>query len=167
MQDNQLTQNILQDQRPSWDEYFLLIVDAVSKRATCDRGKSGCVITKDNRILATGYVGAPSKIKDCYQQGHLMRKTINENKEISTHCVRTVHAEQNAIAQAAKYGISVDCATLYCTMEPCFNCAKLIVASGIIKVVCKHMYHAAKDTREIFKEAKISLNVINQEVLSY
>lgn len=159
--------NNLNYQRPSWDEYFLLIVDAVGSRATCDRGKSGCVITKDKRILSTGYVGAPPNVKDCYSSGHLLKTIVDESGITSTHCIRTVHAEQNAIAQAAKYGIYIKGATLYCTMEPCFNCAKLIVASGILKVVANYMYHSSENTRALFKDAKIDLLVINKEILKY
>lgn len=159
--------NSLNYKRPSWDEYFLLIVDAVSKRATCSRGKSGCIITKDKRILATGYVGAPANAKDCYTVGHLFKQLVNENGVASTHCIRTIHAEQNAIAQAAKYGISVKGGTLYCSMEPCFDCAKLILASGITKVIANNMYHSAENTRALLKDAKIDLIVINKEVLKY
>ncbi|HWS49060.1 MAG TPA: hypothetical protein VN174_03360, partial [Candidatus Methanoperedens sp.] len=88
--------------RPSWDEYFLELADAVSKRATCDRGRSGCVIVRDKRILVTGYVGSPAGLPHCDEVGHLMKTMVNEDGSKSDHCVRTVHAEQNAICQAAK-----------------------------------------------------------------
>jgi dCMP deaminase len=92
------------NRRPSWDDYFLELANAASSRATCDRGKSGCVIVRDKQVLATGYVGSPAGLPHCDDVGHLMKKVIQENGEISEHCLRTVHAEQNAICQAAKVG---------------------------------------------------------------
>lgn len=111
--------------RPSWDDYFLELADAASRRATCDRGKSGCVIVRDKQVLATGYVVSPAGLPHCDDVGHLMKKVIQENGEISEHCVRTVHAEQNAICQAAKRGISIEGATVYQRMTPCRTCAML------------------------------------------
>ncbi|MDR0540365.1 MAG: cell division protein DedD, partial [Spirochaetaceae bacterium] len=100
--------------RPSWDEYFMEVCDAISRRATCDRGRSGAVIAKNNQILVTGYVGAPAGLPHCDEAGHQLKKMIHEDGTVTTHCVRTVHAEQNAICQAAKRGIAIDGATLYC-----------------------------------------------------
>ncbi len=94
-----------QYRRPSWDEYFMEICQTVAKRATCDRGRSGCVIARDNQILVTGYVGSPAGLPHCDESGHKMKKMIHEDDTITQHCVRTVHAEQNAICQAAKRGI--------------------------------------------------------------
>jgi len=99
-------------ERPSWDEYFMEVCEAISKRATCERGRSGCVIARDRQILVTGYVGAPAGLPHCDEVGHQFKKTIHEDGSITTHCVRTVHAEQNAICQAAKIGVSIDGATL-------------------------------------------------------
>src|SRR5574344_1449422 len=103
--------------RPTWDEYFMEVCRTVAKRATCDRGMSGCVIARDNQILVTGYVGSPAGLPHCDDVGHLMRKVIHDDGSITQHCVRTVHAEQNAICQAAKRGISIDGATVYCKMR--------------------------------------------------
>ncbi|MBN2423421.1 MAG: cytidine/deoxycytidylate deaminase family protein [Calditrichaceae bacterium] len=153
--------------RPSWDEYFIGLVDEVAKRATCDRGKSGCIIVKDKRILCTGYVGSPPGFPHCNEVGHQLRQVINEDGTISKHCVRTIHAEQNAIAQAARYGIALEGTTLYCTMEPCRVCAMLIISVGIKKVVAKKRYHAAAETRELFKFAGIELVVMEDEVEQY
>ncbi|MFL1781334.1 Deoxycytidylate deaminase [Candidatus Hepatincolaceae symbiont of Richtersius coronifer] len=149
--------------RPNWEEYFIAIVDAVALRASCDRGKSGCIIVKDNRILSTGYVGAPTGFKNCYEAGHLIREVIYENGEVKQHCVRTIHAEQNAIISAAKFGIAIQGATLYCTLEPCTTCAMLITSAGIKKVVAKYKYHASKATIEILKEAGVELIVVNSK----
>ena len=153
--------------RPSWDDYFLELSDMVASRATCDRGKSGCVIVKDKRVLATGYVGSPSGLAHCDDVGHLLRKVTYENGETKEHCVRTIHAEQNALAQAAKHGTAVKDATLYCKMEPCRVCAMMIIAVGISRVVCKKQYQAGGDTRKMFKEAGIELVVREKEVEQY
>lgn len=119
--------------RPSWDDYFLNLADTVSERATCNRGRSGCVIVKDKQILVTGYVGSPKGLPHCDEVGHLFRKTIHEDGSITQHCVRTVHAEQNAICQAARRGIALDGSTLYCRMTPCRTCAMLIINCGIVR----------------------------------
>lgn len=126
--------------RPSWDNYFFDVMRAIAKRATCNRGRSGCVIVKDRYIVATGYVGAPSGFPSCDDAGHVFQDNINSDDTISTHCVRTVHAEQNAICQAAKRGISIDGAELYCSMTPCRTCAMLIIQCGIKKVHCLAHY---------------------------
>ncbi|MBN2566596.1 cytidine/deoxycytidylate deaminase family protein [Candidatus Woesearchaeota archaeon] len=154
-------------QRPDWDEYFFEIMDAVAKRGTCDRGRAGALIVKEKRILTTGYVGAPSGLPHCDEVGHLLRTVVYDDGEKHQHCVRTNHAEQNAIAQAAKYGISIDGATLYCKFEPCLDCAKLIINSGIRRVMCLRRYHGAKDTREMFRQAGIELVVMHDELEEY
>jgi len=153
--------------RPSWDEYFLSIAELVGSRATCDRGRSGCVITKDKRILVTGYVGSPAGIPHCDEIGHEMHKVINEDGTESEHCVRTAHAEQNAIAQAAKLGISVDGGTLYCHMTPCYTCAKLLINAGIKKVVCMKDYHRGQRSKEVFAESGVKFQIISGEMEQY
>jgi dCMP deaminase len=145
------------NQRPSWDDYFLELANAASSRATCDRGKSGCVIVRDKQVLATGYVGSPAGLPHCDDVGHLMKKVIQENGEISEHCLRTVHAEQNAICQAAKRGISIEGATIYTRMTPCRTCAMLLINCGIQKVVCERKYQLAEESEELFAEAGIEL----------
>ena len=143
--------------RPSWDDYFLELADAASRRATCDRGKSGCVIVRDKQVLATGYVGSPAGLPHCDDVGHLMKKVIQENGEISEHCLRTVHAEQNAICQAAKRGISIEGATVYTRMTPCRTCAMLLINCGIQKVVCERKYQLSEESEQLFAEAGIEL----------
>jgi dCMP deaminase len=154
-------------QRPSWDAYFMEVCDAISKRATCDRGRSGCVIAKDNQILVTGYVGAPAGLPHCDEAGHQLKKMLHENGSVTTHCVRTVHAEQNAICQAAKRGIAIGGATLYCRMTPCRTCAMLIINCGIIRVVCQRRYHDAEDSESMLAKAGITLEYIHNEVQQY
>jgi len=153
--------------RPSWDEYFIDLVDEVAKRATCDRGKSGAIIVKEKRILCTGYVGTPPGFPHCDEVGHLLKKVIDEDGTVRQHCVRTIHAEQNAISQAARYGIPLEGTTLYCTMEPCRVCAMLIISVGIKKVVVKRRYHAAQETRDLFKQANLELVVMEDTVQEY
>lgn len=157
----------MKDKRPSWDEYFLKVARVVAERATCDRGRSGCVIVKNKRILTTGYVGAPSGLPHCDEVGHQMREVLDEEGNITKHCVRTIHAEQNAIVQAAKMGISIDGATLYCKMTPCYTCAKMIINAGIKRVVCEKDYHASRDTKKVFKAAGIKLDILSNEVEKY
>ena len=153
--------------RPSWDDYFLEIADTVSKRATCDRGRSGCVIAKDKRILVTGYVGSPSGLPHCDEVGHQLRKVVHEDGSVTQHCMRTVHAEQNALCQSARLGISVEGATLYCRMTPCRTCAMLIINSGISRVVCERKYHDGEESENLFREAGVELFFKSDEVLTY
>lgn len=157
----------MEHKRPDWDEYFFEIMDAVSKRATCDRGRSGCVIAKNKRILASGYVGAPAGCKHCDEVGHEMHTVVKEDGTESKHCIRTTHAEQNAIAHAARVGVALEDSTLYCQMTPCYACAKMIINAGIIRVVCKNDYHAGARSKEIFKEAGVEFQLLNEQVEQY
>lgn len=153
--------------RPSWDEYFMEISRTVAKRATCDRGRSGCVISKNNRLLVTGYVGSPMGLSHCDDVGHQMKKTVHEDGSVTNHCVRTVHAEQNAICEAAKMGTSINESTLYCKMTPCRVCAMLIINCGIKRVVVEYRYHAGVESEEMFEQAGVELKILNDEVLEY
>ncbi|HDY86941.1 hypothetical protein LCGC14_1741600 [marine sediment metagenome] len=153
--------------RPSWDEYFMEIADTVAKRATCDRGRSGCVIVKNKQILVTGYVGSPTGLPHCDDAGHQMKMVTHEDGSTSNHCVRTVHAEQNAITQAAKLGIPIEGATLYCRMTPCRACAMMIINCGIARVICEKKYHAGGESEAMFKEAGIKLEYFHDEVQQY
>lgn len=154
-------------QRPSWDEYFMRLVDEVASRATCDRGRSGCVIVRDKRIICTGYVGSPPGLPHCDEVGHDMKRVLDEDDSEREHCVRTIHAEQNAICQAARYGLSLQGTTLYCSMEPCRVCATLIASVGIQRVVAKRRYHAGQDSRELLRLAGVELAVLVESVESY
>ncbi|GMO26376.1 MAG: cytidine/deoxycytidylate deaminase family protein [Termitinemataceae bacterium] len=153
--------------RPTWDEYFMEVCQAISRRATCDRGRSGAVIAKDNQLLVTGYVGSPAGLPHCDEAGHKLKKMVHEDGRETMHCVRTVHAEQNAICQAAKRGIAINGATLYCRMTPCRTCAMLIINCGIVRVVCERRYHDAQDSEEMLKNAGIKLEYILNEVQEY
>lgn len=153
--------------RPSWDEYFMEVANAIAKRATCDRGRSGCVIARNRQILVTGYVGSPTGLPHCDEVGHLFKKVDHGDGHVTQHCVRTVHAEQNAICQAAKLGIALEGSTLYCRMTPCRTCAMLIINCGIVRVVCERKYHAGIESEEIFREAGIQLDYVVDEILHY
>lgn len=117
--------------RPDWDEYFLNIAELVSSRSTCDRLFVGAVLVRDRMILSTGYNGAPKKVDQCDEKGHLIK---------NGHCVRAVHAEENTIAQAAYHGISTKGATLYTNYFPCERCVKLLINAGIKRIVYRKMY---------------------------
>lgn len=162
-----MVDNDLKNQRPSWDEYFMELADAASRRATCDRGKSGCVIVRDKQVLVTGYVGSPVGLPHCDDVGHLMKKVIQENGEISEHCLRTVHAEQNAVCQAAKRGISIEGATVYTRMTPCRTCAMLLINCRIQKIVCERKYQLAEESEQLLTEAGIELSYKYNERQEY
>jgi dCMP deaminase len=153
--------------RPTWDEYFMEVCNAIAKRATCDRGRSGCVIARDHQILATGYVGAPAGLPHCDEAGHQLKKTVHEDGAVTQHCVRTVHAEQNAICQAAKRGTAIGGATLYCRMTPCRACAMMIINCGIVRVVAERRYHAGAESEEMFRAAGVALEFVFEEVEKY
>lgn len=108
--------------RPSWREYFLSMATVVSTRATCPRKSVGCVLVRDNRILVTGYNGSIPGGEHCTDAGCMIE---------NGHCVRTVHAEVNAVAQAAKSGISIEGATAYVTITPCYTCKKVLISAGV------------------------------------
>ena len=153
--------------RPSWDDYFMEVAHAISKRATCGRGRSGCVIAANKQVLATGYVGAPAGLPHCDDVGHQMKKVVHEDGSVTEHCVRTVHAEQNAICQAAKKGVPIGGATLYCRMTPCRVCAMLIINCGIKRVVCERRYHAGAESEAMFEEAGVALEYKYDEIQEY
>ena len=143
------------------------VADAIAKRATCDRGRSGCVIARNNQVLVSGYVGSPPGLPHCDDVGHQLKTLTHEDGHQTTHCVRTIHAEQNAICQAARQGISLDGATLYCRMTPCRTCAMLIIACGIRRIVCAQRYHAGAESEAMFAEVGLKLEYVSGEVLEY
>ncbi len=117
--------------RQPWDEYFINIAQHVSTRSTCNRKQVGCVIVRDKTVIATGYNGSLPHQPHCTDEGCYL---------VDNHCLRTVHAETNAINQAAKNGVSLDGASIYCTLEPCWYCFKNIITSGIKKIYYKQSY---------------------------
>ncbi len=153
--------------RPDWDSYFMSIAETVGRRGTCDRGRSGCVIVRDKHILVTGYVGSPAGLPHCDEVGHEMHKVVHEDGHESMHCIRTIHAEQNAVAQAARLGIALEGGTVYCKMTPCYVCAKILLNCGIKRVVAAKDYHASVQSKRIFKEAKVKLDILDNSVEKY
>jgi len=145
--------------RPSWDNYFMEMTEVVAKRSTCLRRKVGALIVKDKRVLATGYNGAPSGLKHCEETGCLREQNNVPSGERHELC-RGLHAEQNAIIQAALHGSSINGAILYCTHQPCILCTKMIINAGIKRVVFKGAY-PDKLASEMMTEAGIEIEEIN------
>lgn len=142
-------------ERPTWDEYFLEITKVIAKRSTCLRRKVGVIIVKDKHILATGYNGPPSGLKHCEKVGCLREKLKIPSGKMQEIC-RGLHAEQNAIIQAALHGISIKDSVLYCTNQPCITCAKMVINAGIKKIIFTGNY-PDKLALKVLKEAKIEL----------
>lgn len=142
--------------RPSWEEYFFQIAQQVASRSTCVRRKVGAVLVKDKRILSTGYNGAPRGISHCIDIGCL-RDELNIPSGERHELCRALHAEQNAIAQAALHGVKIEGATLYCTHQPCALCAKMIINAGIVEVYFDQGY-PDELAQSFFSEAGIRLH---------
>jgi dCMP deaminase len=138
--------------RSSWDQYFMDIARQVATRATCDRKHVGAVLVRDRTILSTGYNGSIRGMPHCDEVGHMME---------NGHCVATVHAEANAILQAAKNGVRIDGATLYTTASPCWPCFKLVANSGCVRIVYGEFY---RDPRIFEVAAQLKLELVSLEV---
>ncbi len=138
---------VQKNKRPSWDEYFLKVAMLVSERATCPRMHVGCVLVKDKQILATGYNGSIPGDAHCEDDGCII---------VDNHCVRTNHAEINAITQCARHGIVTDGAKAYVTNMPCTTCSKALIAAGVKEIVVFSDYHNTLAT-DFFAKAKIPI----------
>ena len=147
----------LSSDRPTWHEYFMGICDLVSSRSTCIRRKVGAVLVKEKRLLCSGYNGAPANVPHCRETGCLREKLNVPSGEKHELC-RGVHAEQNAIIQAALHGSSTRGATLYTTANPCSSCAKIIANAGIIRVVCRVEHHDLAGV-ELLKKAGVRVEI--------
>jgi len=145
--------------RPSWDEYFMRITCEVSQRSTCLRRKVGAVLVRDRRILATGYNGAPSGIEHCEKVGCMRQKHNVPSGERHELC-RGLHAEMNALIQAALFGISTAESTIYTTAHPCSLCAKMLINAGVKRVVMLDDY-PDELSKQMLAEAKIELQSMN------
>lgn len=139
------------DKRASWDEYFMNIARQVATRSTCDRKFVGAVLVRERIILSTGYNGSIRTLAHCTEVGHMME---------SGHCVATVHAEANAIIQAAKSGVCIDGATIYTTASPCWNCFKLIANAGIRRICFGEFY---RDQRIFDFAKKLNIELVDLE----
>lgn len=142
-----------EQKRPSWDEYFMELAEVVAKRSTCLRRNIGAVVVKDKRVLATGYNGAPTGLAHCSEVGCLRERLGIPSGERVEMC-RGLHAEQNALVQAARYGISLEGAVIYCTNQPCVTCAKMLINAGIVKVIYKYPY-PDKLAQDLLAESKV------------
>lgn len=141
--------------RPSWEAYFMDITFLVAKRSTCLRRSVGAIIVKDKRILSTGYNGAPTGIKHCLETGCL-RERLNIASGENHELCRGIHAEQNAIIQAAYHGVSIKGASLFCTNLPCSICAKMIINAGINRI-CYASGYADSMSEEMLREAMVDI----------
>lgn len=143
------------DGRPSWETYFMDITRLVARRSTCKRRAVGAIVVKDRRILSTGYNGAPSNVVHCLDVGCLREQMGIPSGERHELC-RGIHAEQNAIIQAAYHGVSIKGAELFCTNLPCVICAKMIINAGIVRIFYESGYADALSA-EMLAEAKVEL----------
>lgn len=142
--------------RPSWDEYFLQLARQAATRSTCLRRQVGAVLVRDRRVLATGYNGAPRGVPHCLDVGCLREELGIPSGERHELC-RAIHAEQNAIIQAAVHGVAVDGATLYCTHQPCILCAKMLINAGVREIVFREGY-PDEFSQRMFAEAGVKLS---------
>ena len=134
--------------RPDWDSYFMKIAYAVSERSTCDRAFVGCVLVHEKQILTTGFNGSPAGQQHCDEIGHML---------VEGHCVRTIHAETNAIIQAALHGISTKNSTAYVTHLPCIHCTKALINAGIKRIVYNVAYRADENATSFLRAANIEV----------
>jgi dCMP deaminase len=146
-------------ERPSWDEYFMAIANMVRTRSTCLRRKVGAIVVKNKRILTTGYNGAPKGMKHCSEVGCLRDEAHVPAGERHELC-RGIHAEQNAIVQAAAFGVSIQGSTLYCTHFPCVLCTKMLINAGISKIVVERAYPDPL-SKKMLDEAGIEVNLMD------
>ena len=146
--------------RPSWDEYFMSIAEQVAGRSTCIRRNTGAVVVKDRRILSTGYNGTPSGLRHCEAVG-CIRDQRNIASGAHHELCRGIHAEQNAVIQAAKHGTSIDGASVYTTHQPCVLCAKILVNAGIVEIVFRDSYPDPL-AEEILAETKVACRTLGE-----
>ncbi len=148
--------------RPSWDEYFMQMAELTAKRSTCLRRQVGAIIVKDKHIIATGYNGAPKGLPHCDELGGCYREKLGIPSGERHELCRALHAEQNAIIQAATLGQSIEGATIYVTHQPCIICAKMIINAGITRIVVRSGY-PDKMSEEMVKEANLKIEMLKEE----
>lgn len=149
-------------ERPSWDEYFMQMAELTAKRSTCLRRQVGAIIVKDKHIIATGYNGAPKGLPHCDTLGGCLREKLGVPSGQRHELCRALHAEQNAIIQAATRGQSIEGATMYVTHHPCIICAKMIINAGIDRVVVKSGY-PDKMSEEMVREANLTVEMLENK----
>ena len=153
--------------RISREEYYLEIVRAAAKRGTCDRGRAGAIIVKEGKVISMGYAGAPRGLPHCDDVGHHLVEHRTKDGVISEHCLRTVHAEANAIIHAARFGIAVEGSDMYCTMFPCRGCSMFIVNAGILNVISEYDYQGSYSSKDLLITAGINFKIINPNKMLY
>jgi dCMP deaminase len=147
-------------ERPSWDQYFLTITRQVAERSTCNRAKVGAVIVRDKNILASGYNGAPAGLPHCTEVGCLIYQSKTPTGESEENCYRTIHAEINAIAQAAKNGVGIRDADIYVTHTPCIHCLKVLINTGIKRIFYEKEYKL-HTVSELLASTDVSLQKVD------
>ena len=147
-------------ERPSWHQYFLTITRQVAERSTCTRAKVGAVIVRDKNILATGYNGSPAGLPHCTEVGCLIYTSRTPSGETEENCFRTIHAEINAIAQAAKNGASIRDADIYITHTPCIHCLKVLINTGIRRIFYEREYKRAT-IEELLRGGNIEMECVS------
>jgi len=155
------TQNEDKMRRPDWTEYFMEVTKVVAKRSTCLRRSVGAILVKKYQILATGYNGSPKEMKHCQDLGGCLREKLKIPSGERHEICRAVHAEQNAIIQAAVNGVNISGSTLYCTNHPCSICAKIIINAEIKEIYIENDYQD-KLAKKLLKEAKIKVNILDK-----
>ena len=151
------------DARPSWDAYFMQIAHLVKTRATCPRRQVGAVIVRDRRILATGYNGAPAGLPHCPTGGP--DHDWPDGCMRAGHCIRALHAEQNALLQAARIGVACEGGTIYVTCQPCSACAKMVINAGVQRVIYEGDY-PDPFSLELFRDAHMEVYLYTESGLS-
>ncbi len=145
--------------RPSWDEYFMQMAELTAQRSTCLRRQVGAIIVKEKHIIATGYNGAPKGLPHCEELGGCLREKLEIPSGERHELCRALHAEQNAIIQAATLGQSIEGATIYITHQPCIICAKMIINAGISRIVIRRGY-PDEMSRGMLREAGLKVELI-------
>jgi len=146
--------------RPSWHQYFMTITRQVAERSTCNRAKVGAVIVRDRNIVATGYNGSPAGLPHCTEVGCLIYSSRTPSGEMEENCFRTIHAEINAIAQAAKNGASIRDADIYITHTPCIHCFKVLLNTGIRRIYYEREYKL-HTLEEMLKHTDVTLDRVD------
>ena len=147
--------------RPSWDEYFMQMAELTAQRSTCLRRQVGAIIVRENHLIATGYNGAPGGLPPCEELGGCLREKLEIPSGERHELCRALHAEQNAIIQAATLGQSIEGATIYITHQPCIICAKMIINAGISRIVIRRGY-PDEMSRGMLREAGLKVELIGE-----
>jgi dCMP deaminase len=153
----------MEGMRPTWDEYFMMLAKLTASRSTCLSRPTGAVVVKDRQVLTSGYNGSLPGEAHCTDDAQCFRRSMAWSEEVKYDMCRSAHAEANAIALAAKKGVSLEGGTIYCTLEPCITCAKLIIMSGISRVIYEHGYDSPIPERDRYWKSVLSSSRVSVE----